>query len=580
MRGRLFKIRQSVFVAVAGCAVAAAANGAAHAQVSAPSLSTSPLPHILPAPAPNLGQGLPAIPQGGPAAALPPVSIPVRSVGIVGATAFPPAKLNKIVAGLAGRSVPLSTLAAARSALVALYRSHGYILSTVTLDVDAVGNVRFVVTEGYITAVKLSKDIGPAGSMVLGFLQHLTEQRPLNEASLERWLLLAQQVPGVSVHAVLQSDNGDPGALTLVAEVSKQTISGLVTADNRSFDETGPAEGLVVADINSLTAHGDQTEFSMYHTSGNTDNFGQASESFFIGTSGLRLKVYGGSGRAHPGGVLGSVGYESQVSVFGGELSYPVILRRNQNLTVHLRMDAEQNQISTAGAVTSTDSTRVARLNTQYAWQDLLLGDTRNALNVLDIQASQGLPILGSSADGRTAPPGGRAEAKFDFWKINGSISRVQTLFNPWPAADVALRTEVGGQYTPDVLPSVEEFYLGGTRFTRGYYSGQVVGDKAAYATAELQLNTGTDFTLFQHDFDLGAQFYGFYDWGETWSNLPTDLNHKIASVGGGVRLGLTSKVELDGEVTHRLVTQLAPAATNVAPLSDTTVYWGVTARF
>ncbi|MDE1895865.1 MAG: ShlB/FhaC/HecB family hemolysin secretion/activation protein [Rhodospirillales bacterium] len=534
----------------------------------------------MPAPTPNLGQGLPAIPQGGPASPLPPVAIPVHSASIIGATAFPPARLNKIIAGLAGQSVPLSKLAADRAALVSLYRNHGYILSTVTLDVDAAGNVRFVVTEGYITNVKLSKDIGPAGTMVLGFLQHLTEQRPLNEATLERWLLLAQQVPGVAVHAVLQSDNGDPGALTLVAEVSKQTVSGLVTADNRSFNETGPAEGLLVLDVNSLTSLGDQTELSFYHTSGNTDNFGQVSESFFIGTSGLRAKFYGGSGRAHPSGVLGSVGYESQVSVFGGELSYPVILRRNQNLSVHLRLDAEQNTISTAGTVTSTDSLRAARLNTQYAWQDLLAGNTRNALNVVDVQASQGLPFLGSSADGRTTPPGGRASAKFDFWKINGSISRVQTLFSPWQTADVALRTEVGGQYTPDVLPSVEEFYLGGTRFTRGYYSGEVVGDKAAYATAELQLNTGTDFTLFHYDFDLGAQFYGFYDWGETWSNLPTDLNHKIASTGGGVRLGLTNNMELDGEVTHRLVTRLTPAATNVAPLSDTTIYWGVTARF
>ncbi|MDE1905742.1 MAG: ShlB/FhaC/HecB family hemolysin secretion/activation protein, partial [Rhodospirillales bacterium] len=533
----------------------------------------------MPAPTPNLGQGLPAIPQGGPTSPLPPVAIPVRSASIIGATAFAPARLNKIIAGLAGQSVPLSKLAADRAALVALYRNHGYILSTVTLDVDAAGNVRFVVTEGYITNVKLSKDIGPAGSMVLGFLQHLTNQRPLSEATLERWLLLAQQVPGVAVHAVLQSDNGDPGALTLVAEVSKQTVSGLVTADNRSFNETGPAEGLLVLDVNSLTSLGDQTEFSFYHTSGNTDNFGQVSESFFIGTSGLRARFYGGSGRAHPGGVLGSVGYQSQVSVFGGELSYPVILRRNQNLSVHLRLDAEQNTISTAGTVTSTDSLRAARLNTQYAWQDLLAGNTRNALNVFDIQASQGLPFFGSSADGRTTPPGGRASAKFDFWKINGSISRVQTLFSPWQTADVALRTEVGGQYTPDVLPSVEEFYLGGTRFTRGYYSGEVVGDKAAYATAELQLNTGTDFTLFHYDFDLGAQFYGFYDWGETWSNLPTDLNHKIASTGGGVRLGLTNNMELDGEVTHRLVTRLTPAATNVAPLSDTTIYWGVTAR-
>ncbi len=578
MRGGTFKIRSKTIAAYTSVALVAAGHNAL-AQ-SAPNLSTSPLPHIMPAPTQKLGQGLPNIPQGGPETQLPPISIPVRSVSIVGATAFSSARLNRLVAGLAGRNVPLTKLAADRRALVNLYRSHGYILSTVTLDVDAAGNVRFVITEGYIADVKLSQDIGPAGTMVLGFLQHLTKHRPLNEAALERWLLLAQEVPGVSVHAVLRSNNGTPGALTLVAEVSKQTVSGLLTADNRSFDETGPAEGLVVMDLNSLTSLGDQTEFSLYHTSGNTDNFGQVSESFFIGTSGLRLKLYGGSGRAHPSGVLGSVGYQSTVNVFGGQLSYPVVLRRDQNLTVHLRLDAEQNVIMTAGSVTSSDSLRVARLDTQYAWQDLWFGDTRNALNVVNVEAAQGLPFLGSSADGRTAPPGGRAGAKFDFWKFDGSISRVQTLFSPWPTADVALRTEVGGQYSPAVLPSAEEFYLGGTRFTRGYYSGEVVGDKAAYATAELQLNTGKDFTVFHHDFDLGAQFYGFYDWGETWSNLPTDLNHRIASVGGGVRLGLTRNLELDGEVTHRLVTQLVPGSTSVAPLSDVVIYWGVTARY
>ena len=77
-----------------------------------------------------------------------------------------------------------------------------------------------------------------------------------------------QQIPGVSVQAVLQAETDDPGALTLVAEVSKQNVSGLITADNRGFDETGPAEGLLVADLNSMTAMGDQTEVSLFHTSG------------------------------------------------------------------------------------------------------------------------------------------------------------------------------------------------------------------------------------------------------------------------------------------------------------------------
>ncbi len=553
--------------------------GAAQAQSVAPLIS-SPLPHIQPAPVPKLGAGLPSFQTPGTEGAVPAVAIPVHSVTVVGATAFTPAQLAALTGGLAGQSVPLPKIEAARRALVDLYRGHGFVLTTVSLDIDAAGNVRFIVVEGRIVAVKLSQDIGPAGTMVLRFLDHLTEERPLNEASLERWLLLAQQIPGISVQAVLQASSGDPGALTLVAQVSKQSVSALVTADNRAYQNAGPAEGLVVTDLNSVTAQGDQTEVSLFHTEAGTDNFGQISESFFIGDRGLRIKLYGGAGRAQPTGSLGDVHYQSFLTVFGGSLSYPLLLRRNQALNVSLHFDGTDNLINIAGVRNSTDSLRVARFAGLYAWQDLWAGNSRNALNLLNLEASQGVPLFGSSADGRTAPPAGRSDAKMDFWKFTGSISRVQTLFSPFGGATVALRTEAGGQYTPFVLPSEEESYLGGSRFTRGFYSGQVVGDKALYATAELQLNTGGDFTLFHQDIPLGAQFYGFYDWGETWSNLTSDLNHRIESAGGGVRLGLTKNLELDGEVAERLTTRLVPAATGIAPLAETVIYWGVTAHY
>jgi hemolysin activation/secretion protein len=453
-------------------------------------------------------------------------------------------------------------------------------LTTVSLDIDARGNVRFIVTEGRIVAVKLSQDIGPAGTMVLRFLDHLTEERPVSEGSLEHWLLLAQQIPGVSVHAVLQAEAGDPGALTLVAEVSKQTISTLVTSDNRSFQDTGPAEGLGVIDVNSLTSLGDQTEFSLFHTSGGTDNFGQASTSAFIGDDGLRIKLYGGTGRSQPGGVLRQIDYHSTITVFGGQLSYPMILKRNQALTLNARADAVENLIVASGQRSSTDNLRVLRFGGQYAWQDLWLGDTRDALNVVNLQESTGLPILGASPNNRPAGVAGRAAEVVTFWKFNGSVSRTQTLFSPAPDATVALRMEAGGQYTGEVLPSEEEFYLGGSQFTRGYYSGQVTGDDALYATGELQLNTGYDVSAFNQTIELGVQYYGFYDYGETWSNLKTDLNHRIASAGAGVRVGLTRNLEMDGEVVERLTTQLVPANTGTAPLKETILYWGVTARY
>jgi hemolysin activation/secretion protein len=539
----------------------------------------NPLNHIAPVVPPGLG----SVPNFAPATTegpLPQAAIPVRSVSIIGATAFPPAALNAATRGLAGQTVPLAQVEAARRALVNLYRSHGFVLTTVSLDIDAQGNVRYIVTEGRIVAVKLSQNIGPVGTLVLRFLSHLTEERPVSEAELEHWLLLAQQIPGVSVHAVLQADADDPGALTLVAEVTKQDVSAFVTADNRGFDETGPAEGLGVVDLNSETSLGDQTELSIFHTSAGTDNFGEGSTSAFIGNSGLRIKLYGGTGRANPGGVLREIRYNSSITVFGAQASYPLILRRNQSLTVNARLDGIENEINANGTRTSFDSLRVARIAAQYAVQDLLLGDDRDALNIVNVQISQGLPILGASRDGRPAGVAGRAGEHTDFLKINGSVGRTQTLFQPFNDATVALRLEAGGQYSGVVLPSEEEFYLGGSRFTRGFYSGEVVGDNGAYATAELQLNTGYDFSVLSNDIDLGVQYYAFYDWGETWSNLKTDLNYRLRSGGVGVRIGLTRYLEVDGEFVKRLTTQLAPATDGTAALKGTMIYWGVTARY
>jgi hemolysin activation/secretion protein len=249
-------------------------------------------------------------------------------------------------------------------------------------------------------------------------------------------------------------------------------------------------------------------------------------------------------------------------------------------LSTTLHLDAEQASIYTLAGRSSSDSLRVARLEGDYAWQDLWAGNTRGALSEFSFQDSQGIPAFGASPDGRGIGVAGRAGEKVDFWKLNASIGRTQTLFAPYPAATVALRLEAGGQFTTAILPSEEQFYLGGSRFTRGYYSGQVVGDKALYGTAELQFNTGYDFTAFSQEVDLGVQLYGFYDYGETWQNLKTDLQNRVASAGGGIRFGVTRSLEFDGEVDERLTTKLVPPSSGTVPLKQTVIYWGLLARY
>jgi hemolysin activation/secretion protein len=272
---------------VFGLVTAGLLVGVVHAQGPVP--QGSPIPRILPTVPPSVAPGL-TTPQPATPEAVPNMEVTIRRVVIDGATAFTTEQLDAMTNGLIG-STSLQKIEAARLAILNRYRDKGFLLTAVSASVDAQETVTFVVSEGRIAEVKLDGDIGPAGTLVLRFLNHLTEQRPIDIATIEHWLLLAQEVPGVSLRTVLRPSTEEPGALTLIAEVSRAPFSGLLVADNAAFPQTGPAEGLIVIDANSFTEFGEQTEVSVYHTSGNTENFGQATSQFYVGDAGLRVRV-------------------------------------------------------------------------------------------------------------------------------------------------------------------------------------------------------------------------------------------------------------------------------------------------
>jgi hemolysin activation/secretion protein len=547
----------------------------------------SPIPRVLPPAPPSVTPGGLTPPPSGPTGAVPNQPVRVTSVEVEGVTAYPQSEIAQMAAGLVGPVVPLTQIDAARQAILQRYRADGYVLTTVSANLDKGGQLRFVVTEGHIAAVKLDGDIGPAGVQVLRFLNKLTEQQPIDSATLERYLLLAQDVPGISLRAVLEPSADTPGALTLVAQVSRQALSGLASIDNRAFNEVGPIEMLGVLDFNSFSEFGEKTELSYYHAFPNSQNFGQVSTEMFIGASGLKGKIYGGYGGTVPTGTLGLQGYNGTTTVFGSSLSYPVIRSRQQTLNVNLIFDALDSNISIAPNGTprtqaSYDALRVMRVGEDYALSDLLFGPDHSAVNALSARISEGMKLLGATTDGiaRTSP---RQNEQTGFTKINFEASRTQTLFAPWEGASLALMGLLTGQWSPNILPPAEQFYLGGARFTRGYYAGQVPGDKALAATAELQLNTGFETTLFQKSFDISTQYYVFYDWGETWQNLSTDHAAMINSVGGGVRAQVTRYVEVDLEGLARF--NRFPNGGNVpgsgvSPLYGGAFYWRVLSRF
>jgi hemolysin activation/secretion protein len=431
--------------------------------------------------------------------------------------------------------------------------------------------------------VKLQGNIGPAGTQVLAFLSHLTETSPVRASDIERWLLLANDVPGVFVKSRINPSTTDPGALTLVAEVSRQAFSGSVHIDNRAFRETGPEEALLQLDANSFTSLGERTEISLYHTFNNTDTFGQASEEVYLGASGLKMHIYGGAGEAIPSGLLRTVGYDGITRVGGIDLSYPLIRARAQTLTLTAAFDVVESDIdydATGKPIrNSFDSLRVLRGQAQYVRQDSWLsqwmGPAFEAVSHASVRVSQGLPIFGAEGNNNLQPA--RINERIDFTKVDVQIDRRQTIWTPYAGASLNILAALGGQFSNNILPPEEKYYLGGPNFNRGYYYGEATGDRALQTKIEPQFDFPLPTPAFS-PFPLRAELYMFYDWGEVWQQQALDLGHTLRSFGGGARFYADPNFEIDVEGVSRLTR--TPDGAGVTPLRSSAIYWQFVARY
>ncbi len=544
----------------------------------------SPLPGIVPQQQPKVQPGLPApapmqpVPLNGPTR-----TFAIGNVGIEGMTAYTRSEFDASLAALIGPAVSTAQIENVRRALVDRYRQDGYVFTTVRAVIRG-DSLRFQVIEGYVAEVKLDGDVGPAGTQVLRFLDNLIGERPLQAHTLERWLLLASDIPGLTVRSTLDPSTEEPGALTLVARVSRKPISGYLSGDNRAAPYAGPTEGIAIMSLDSFSEFGERTQLSFYAAPG-PNLFGQASEEFFIGGSGLKLKLYAGAGPAYPDGALAAIGYQTMTKEYGGQFSYPVIRIRQQTLNLTLAFDAIEtqtdNSLGANGAEerASYDSLRIFRLGGDYALFDTLLGDNRGATNNASILLSQGIIGLGSGRDDDTTTPPPRLGEKVDFTKVSGQFARTQTLFEPYEDASVALRESIGWQATGDILPPIEKYYLGGPHFNRGYYYGQVSGDKALAVSTEMQLNTPIPLPA-KLPIRLAAQFYTFYDWGEAWQNTKLESDVMLNSLGGGVRFYVNDATEIDFEGAYRGNLYPNGSGPNVSALRTAAFYWQVSFRF
>ena len=508
---------------------------------------------------------------GGPSVVLPSTEAPagaatikvgIRDICIRGSTIYTREQLAPLYADLVGRDVPLQAIYDLAKKITAKYGEDGYSLSRAVVppqEFSPRGAVPCLqVVEGYIDRVEWPEAVKRYRDFFTHYAAMITAQRPVNVKTIERYMLLAGDLPGLKFSASLKPSPRGTGASVLVVEVAEKRFDVLGRIDNRGTKARGPVQYMVTGNVNNaLRLH---ESFNLTYAAA-TENkelqYYAASYRQVLTAEGLWWFVNASHGPSRPGTQeLVLLDYKTISTVFESGLAAPVIRSREANLTLTGLIFASENHSDVFGDAFNVDRLRGVRLKADADFADKLLG-----INQINVTLSRGIDGLGSTGNDNPMPS--RVAGRVDFTKIEATLSRTQ----PLPARFSAFGS-VYGQYAGTPLLAPEQCGYGGRYYGRAYDPSELLGDHCFAAVGEIRYDVGG---LPEPIGQL--QFYGFSDWGKVWlreaaPGTPPELSG--GSAGGGVRAAW---------LTHAMV-DLSVAKAVAGPRDDTRFFFTVTGRY
>jgi hemolysin activation/secretion protein len=477
-------------------------------------------PERKPAPKPELPEVKP--PPSQVPESLRAVKVQLREVVIEGTSLLLP-EAQEQARGYIGPNITGADIFELARTLTAMYRNAGYILSVVLVppqDLSA-GRLRLQVVEGYVANVRVEGDAAVA-SRLSDLGEKIKASRPLRADALERYLLLANDLPGVRVRAVL-SPSKTPGAadLTLVATVKR--AEGYASLDNYGSKYLGPGQLTVGVTGNQLLGVDDQWRLVGLTTGNGEINYGQFSYSQVVSTEGLRLGASVWESRTNPGDVLEPLNLQGRAVAGALSAVYPLLRTRNNSLLGRALFDARNitTDIPTDAGDVRLVEDRIRALRFGATW---ITVDRLDGQNALDVELSQGVGGTSKNDPGKS-----RAGADGRFSKIVFDYERLQRF-----GSSLGLTLGAAAQWTNEPLLASEQYALGGRRFGRAYEPAELAGDRAVAFRMEPAYFGRADV--------FGWQLYAFYDIGKVWYQDDPALvtprqAQSLASAGFGTRL-------------------------------------------
>lgn len=437
-----------------------------------------------------------------------------------------------------GTEITLTQAYSIARALTTKYRNDGYILSQVIVPPQRIegGVLRLRAVEGFIDKVTVNGDVAGGGRLLRRYGEKIRNSRPLKADVLERYILLAGDLPGMTAQAVLSASPTTPGASDLDIVVREKRLEGFASVDNRGSRFSGPVQGQLGVSLNSLFGTHERTRFRFIGAAQLSELRSYEAEHVRqIGSEGLTVAVLGRYTESEPGGALEDSEIESESISAELLVNYPIIRTRAKNLNVRAGFSFRDTETAILDTPFTDDRIRAARAGLSYDFVDAWEG-----INLVDVEVSRGLGILDASEPG--APELSRAGADTTFTKVNLSLFRLQRL-----GGGFSLLLNAIGQYSDDRLVASEEFAIGGSRFGRAFDPSQVSGDRGVAGRVELRNDRAVTSDILE-----GIQFYAFYDYGSVWRRSAGGLSSsrdELSSTGAGARLYLGEAVTANIEM-------------------------------
>jgi hemolysin activation/secretion protein len=479
------------------------------------------------------------------------VTLVIRRVQIVGSTVYRDADFAPLYQDLIGRQVTLQAVYDLAHAITAKYGADGYVLSRAIVpeqELDPGGaTVRIEVVEGYIDRVVWPAKLSRYRDFFSDYAAKITAERPINIRTLERYLLLASDLPGLKFTTTLKASAVNKGAATLIVEVTEKPVDGLARADNRGTRARGPLQFLISPVINNLMGQHESIALTYAAVSQPKElQYVAAAWRQVLNSEGLIGFVNVSYSWSYPGTAdLEALDFRTRATYAEAGASFPVIRARERNLVVTGLAFMGENYSFwnvTPQDPQAVDRLRGARLRIEGDYADRLGG-----INLFNATYSQGIAGAGSTDNDNILAS--RRGGRIDFSKIEALASRMQPLVAPFSALVVAY-----GQYafTPLLVP--EQCGYGGRLFGRAFDPSELIADHCWMASFELRYDVppGNGAPLKAGINPLPAlQFYGFTDTGELYRVAIGSVGTAAAtfsatSAGGGIRLWWQDELNVD----------------------------------